>query len=1128
MNNKNYRLLIDKLDEFIRKYYKNQLIRGLIYSIGLVLLFYISVAVLEYYAHFSTIIRTILFYTFLVGNLFILGRLVFIPIFKLNKLGTCISHEQAADIIGKHFHEVNDKLLNTLQLLQMESSIKTTSLQPLDEGLIQASISQKINDLKPIPFSSAIDLSQNKKYIKYALFPVLTIAIMLLSSPSLITMGTKRLVQHDTYFEKESPFQFVINNKSLKAVQQQDFLLDVKLTGDEMPENVFIDIDENQFKLSKDNTVSFNYLFKNVQKTLKFRLTAEGYKSKFYELTALPNPILLDFNIELDYPYYTLKKDEILKNTGDLSVPAGTKIRWTFNTQNTKTLKMNFNDTAFVVPPYGENAYSYSARPLKNKTYSVSTSNDFLKNKDSVVYAINVIQDVYPGIIVEEKKDSLSSKRIFFRGNVKDDYGFSGLAFNYTFIHKEDSSSHAPDENVLKIKNIPINKTSTQDQFFHFWDVSDLALVPGDQIEYYFEVWDNDAVSGPKSARSQKMLFKAPSLKEIAENTEKSNDKIKDDLRESIKKAMDLQKELNDFDKKLLEKKTIGWEEKKKIQDLLDKQKELQKKVEQIKNESQKNNAEQSEYKKVDESILEKQKQLQNLFENVMSDEMKEKFKELEKLLDKLNKEQVKEVLEKMKLDNKDVAKELDRTLEIFKQLEFDQKLTETIEKLDDLSKKEDKQGDKSLEKNPDNKALTEKQEELNKEFEDVKKDMLDLQKKNEELSQPMDIKKTESEQQEIQQEMDKSKEQLKDNKNKKASASQKNAAQKMQEMSQKLSKMQSDMETKENAEDLKTLRDILENLVQLSFDQEALMGELSKTAGTSPEYVKITQKQQNLQNDSKMIEDSLLALSKRSPQIESIVNREISAIHLNMGKSIEALAERQTPEVAQRQQFAMTSINNLALLLSEVLDQMQQQMQSQNQKAGQGSCNKPGGKGQKPSMESMRKMQEQINKQIQSLKESMDKGGKKDGKKGGGSSAMSEELAKMAAQQEALRKQLQNAAEQLNKDGKGGGSLGKMAEKMEQTETDLVNKMISQETINRQQEILTKLLEHEKAEKERGMEEKRESKEIKNDNYGNPNDFMEYKSLKLKEVELLKTVPASLIPFYKNKVNEYFNHFEK
>ena len=1130
MSSSNYQSLIEKLDGFIRKYYKNHLLRGLIYSIGLVLLFFVAVTVLEYYAHFNSIVRTILFYSFVAATGFVVVKYIATPLSKLYMLGKIISHEEAANIIGKHFSNVQDKLLNVLQL-QNESTLSSSHSE-----LIEASINQKTKELNPVPFNSAIDLTENKKYLKYALIPTLLIAVILFSAPSIIKDGTKRLVQHSDYFEKESPFQFVITNSDLRTLAQQDFELNVKITGDEVPDVVFVEIDGNEFKLNKENIVNFNYVFKNVQKNIHFNLAADGFKSKEYELVALPNPLLLNFDISLAYPKYLNKKDEVFNNTGDLVVPSGTKISWTFKTQNTNQLRLNFNDTSFTVPVASENVFNYSVRLFRDKTYSVSTSNQFLKSKDSVTYTINVIPDAYPQINVEEKKDSNATKRIYFRGDVKDDYGFSKLTFNYRFISNTDSSST---ENLKKItpqaSAIAVSKVTTQDQFSHYWDMSELGVSPGDQIEYYFEVWDNDGVNGNKSSRSQKMIFKAPTLKELAESTDKNNTKIKDDLEESIRQAKDVQKELADLQRKVAEKKNLSYDEKKKLQALLEKQKELQKKVENIKNENLQNNQKQSEYKQLDEKIMEKQKQLEELFDKVMTPELKEKYAELQKLLEKLDKEKIQEALEKMKLDNKDIMKELDRNLEIFKQLEVEQKIQENINKLNDLSKKEDALSKKSEDKNADSKEQKAKQDDLNKKFDALQKDMNALEKKNSEMEEPKKMEDTQQKQDEIQKDMQKSSDQLSDNKKKDAAKSQKDAAKKMQELSQQMEQMQQQEQQEQQGEDINKLRDILENLIHLSFGQEALMSDLSKTKTNDPQFYKLNQKQKKLQDDAKMIEDSLLALSKRNPKIKADVNREISAINMNMDKAVVDIAEAQTPsmdgknhkqEAASRQQFAMTSINNLALMLNEALSAMQAEAKKPG-KPGSGSCSKPGGKGQKPSMANMRAMQEALNQQIKKLKEGMGKGGNKPGNKPGmGNGGMSQELAKLAAQQAAIRQEIQKMSDMINKNGNGAGGMSKIAEIMEETETDLVNKMLSQETINRQEEILTRLLESEKAEKEREMDEKRQSNETKNVYLSNPNDFLEYNTIKQKETELLKTVPPSLSPFFKIKVTQYFNNF--
>lgn len=1122
MYKSDYDILLEKLDEFTRKYYKNQLIRGLLYATGVVILFYLSVALLEYFGHFDTGFRTTVFYLFILANGYILTKLIFVPLLHLKKMGKIISREEAAQIIGKHFSNVQDKLLNLLQLQLISNSEQRTT----NNELLIASINQKIRELKPIPFSSAIDLTKNKKYFKYAGVPLLLFVFILFSAPSIITESTKRLLKHRTYFEKEAPFQFVIQNKELKTPQLDDFTLDVKISGDEIPEEVFVDLNGSEYKLTKENKTTFNFLFKNVQKNIFFRFAADGFKSKEYELVALPKPTLLDFDIALNYPKYIGKKDETIQNTGDLVIPAGTKVTWNFHTQNARQMKMCLADTSFFIQPMDENKFSCAQIFLKDKSYSISTSNEFLKN-DSATYSVNVIPDLFPQIQVEEKKDSVSLKQFYFAGNIKDDYGFSKLSFNYKFLNKKDSIGKPFNNNQSTIINI--NKSVTQQSFSHFWDMTPLNISPGDEIEYYFEVWDNDGVSGSKSSRSEHKIYRAPSKQEIEASTSQKNSEMKKEMEQSVNEAKNLQKELDELYKKMLEKKNLSWEDKKKLDELLQKQKELEKKVEEIKKQNEQNTQQQNEFQHPNEIIAEKQKQVQELFNNVMTPEMKKMYEELQKMLEKLDKNKIQEQLEKMKLSNKDIEKELDRTLEIFKQMEFEQKLQQTIDQLNELAKKQDELGNKSEKKKTDSKELKKQQDSLNKNFSDIKKALDDLQKKNSELENPNKMENTEQKQEEIQKEQQNSSQQLSESKNSKASKSQKNASQKMNQLAQQLQEMANQMGAEQQGEDEKMLREILANLVQLSFDQEALMKDVEKTKPDNPQYVKLSQQQKKLKDDAAMIEDSLFALSKRQPSIKSTVNREIDAINMNMEKSIEEMGKRENrfnADIASREQFSMTSINNLALMLNETLDQMQNNC---NSKSGQctkpGSCKKPG-HGKKPSFASMKQMQQALQKRMEAAKKQMEQGKNPNGKQNGsqGTNGMSEELVKIAAQQEALRQMMQQL---MKEGGANAGDAANTLKMMEESQKDVVNKMITEETIKRQQQILDKLLSYEKAEKERDTEQKRQAEQVKKDDFKrNLFEFMEYNRRKEKETELLKTVPPSFNNFYKNKVAEYFNNF--
>ncbi len=1119
-----YDILISKLDEFIKKYYKNQLVKGLIYAISLVAVFFILVNLLEYFGRFGMLTRSILFFSFLIFSLIISIRFFVIPLLKLYRIGKIISYEQAAGIIGKHFGNIQDKLLNTLQL-------KAISLHEAENSdLIEASINQKITELKPIPFVNAVDINANRKYLKYALVPVMIIFIVLLARPKAITETSSRILKYNTYFEKPAPFHFQIENTKLEVIQQQDFDLEVKVTGDQIPDEVYVIVEGVKYKLQKLNTVNFGYTFKNVQKNLSFQLQAAEITSMPYLIKVIPKPIILNFDIQLKYPAYTGKKDENVENIGDLVVPDGTKVEWRFVTRETTNLSFLSAGKSVVLTQKGNNIFNYAAVLRKSFSYSIKPENSYMKLNDSLVYNVNVIPDAFPFIQIDEMKDSLYEKRIYFRGVIKDDYGFNKVIFHYRSFNAKDSLKTS--ENVM---DIPINKSITQQEFFHYFDMEQLVIQAGDEVEYYFEVYDNDAINGSKVSRSQKMVFKAPTDKEIEKQTASNSQEIKDDLEKTIQEAKKLQKQIKDLNRKLLDKKVLNWEDKKQVKELLDHQKQIQESVEKINQQNKENAIKEQQYKKIDEEIAFKQKELEKLFQEIMTDEMKKMFEELQKLMENVDKDKVGEMLEKMKMNAEDISKQLDRNLEVFKQLEFEKKLTENIEKLDKLAKEQQKLAEETAKGDKSAEELKKKQDELNKAFEDFKKSQSDLEQKNKELENPNDFKRDENKENEISQEQMKSSDALGEKKGGKASKSQKNAADKMQELADKMKEDQQEMEAEQMGEDIETIRALLKNLIKISFRQEALADRLKQISVKDPKYQEIINDQSNIKDDLKMVEDSLLALSKRQIKIEAIVNKEIGSINHNVEEAINDLLAMNTvgylgnfqnQKAIGRQQYVMTAVNNLALLLNESMENMKQEANSKKKDSkGNSSCSKPGsGKKSSKSMKSMRQMQEELNKQMDQLK----KGKQPDGKKQGQGQSMSEQLARMAAQQEAIRRQVQQYAEDLKKQGeKPGSGLNDLMNQMEKTETDLVNKLISQETLNRQQQILTRLLEHEKAEQKRDQEEKRESTEAKEQNFSNPNLFLQYKRIKSNEQEILKSVPPSMNSFYKNKVNEYFYNFK-
>ena len=1092
-----YQQLIKKIDDFIRKYYLNKLVRGAIWLSGIFLVSYLLLIVSEYYSYFSINTKTILFYSFVFSQVILAWFLIGKHLVAYFNLGKIINHEQASEIIGSHFPDVKDKLINTLQLK------KQADLGVANHALLEASINQKIATLKPIPFVKAVNISENKKYLQYALFPMAAVIVIAFAAPSILTDGTERIINHNVFYKKQAPFNFNIVNKSLDVTQGDDFELKLKLTGDEIPQDIYLEDGVNTFKLNKHDIINFSYQFKNLQSKKTIRFKAGEFYSDEYVINVKSKPLLINYSALLNYPAYLNKQSEVIQNPGDMTVPVGTYITWRFKTEHVTQIGFSYQNQLKNITSEDKDNYTFKNRIIKNSAYSIILKNKEVNTQDSVSYQINTIADLYPKIEVNQRLDSANLNVVYFIGKIADDYGLSSLNFHYQILKTDDESRKG------KKFVVPVNfdKPAAQSSFFYLWKLKEIGLKPGEEIAYYFDVADNDGVFGAKHTQSATLTYKLASKEESIQKIEETSQAIKQKMQTAIRQADKIQKETKKLNQELIDQKTIGYEQKKQIENLLEQQKKLENLIKDVQKDSKQNLLDRKEIQPENDKILEKQKQIQDLFDNVLDEKTKKLLENLQKLMEQNQKELTKEQLQQMQVDNKALEKELDRILELYKKLEVEQKLNDAIEKLDELAKKQD-----DLSKQNDKNNL-DKQKDIEKAFDELKKDLKEVDQKNQELDKPADFENPEQDQKEIDQEMDNAEKSLEENKSQKASQAQKNAAQKMKQLSQKLQSMQQSGEEQENKVNEQELRQILKNLLQSSFDQEKVLVDLRRTNQDDPNFIKLAQKQRDIKDNLKMVEDSLYSLSKKVPQIESTVNKEIQAINQQIGQSLDFITERRIDQANKNQQFALTSINNLALMLSEALKQLQDAMKN----AQSGGKGKP-----KPGLSQLSEMQKELNKNMQKAKEQMQQQGIKPGQKG--KSGMSEQMAKMAQQQQMIRQALQEINNSLNKDGQGKlGNLEKIIKEMEQTELELVNKRITQEALLRQQDIQTRLLEAEKAEREREQDTQRESKAAKNFTPNYNLILEEYQKQKAKEVEQIKTMPPALNYFYKSKISEYF-----
>lgn len=1097
----------EKINAFKKRYYLNLLVRGILFTLSILVAYFLTAALLEYALWLSTWTRFIILFIFFALVVYCGFRFFKDPvIFWISKRG--LNDEQGARLIGDHFPAIKDRLVNLIQL-----SVAT------DSGLAQASVLQKSREFEPLAFESVIRIDQNKKYLKYLLIPVGILLLILAFNQAIITQSTTRLVNFNQKFSPQAPFQFLIQNKSLTGFFNEDFTVQLSLNGNAIPQDAYLVLGSQHVKMEKLQNGAFQYTFEKLQQPRTFQVEAAGYYSESFEINLANRPELTQLTIELQYPKYLQRKNERLVNAGNLEIPEGTVATWKLKTLHTQSAAFLFgSDSAHKSLQNIDNQSFIHTKQFKNADqYEVFLKNDHAQNKERIFYSVDVVKDQFPQLTINNFKDSVLYKRIILSGLTEDDYGITQLSLSF---HVKDAQQKILSE---KSVNIPIATNQPQQSFFFNWNLDTLNLKPGQQLEYFLQTWDNDGVNGRKSTRSSTYTFFIPDKDQLVTDISKTQTQTENKLSQSVTQAQEFQKQIEDLNKKLKGKQSLDWQDEKKLENILEQKKKLDEMISQMKEQNKLLEQKKEAFTEQDERIREKAEQIRKLMDQLLDDETKKLMEELEKLLkEKNDPQQMQRTLDKLNQNSKNLEKELERTLELFKQLQFEYKLDQSIEELKELTEeqkalqqkseqlekerdqknKNNKNQEKSSEqsKNEKSQELAQEQAELSEKFDKAEEKMEELRQLGKELNENNIPQKEQSE--EVQKSQEESEQDLKDGKPSNAKQKQQKAAEKMQEMQQQMENMQSSMEMEMDMENIESLRQIIHGLIKISFDQENLIKSFRELEQNDPRFNTLAQKQLKLRDDVKVLEDSLLELSKRDPMMSSFVTREVTELNSRIEKVIEANKERRRQQSATEMQFSMTSINNLALMLDSHFDAMMKMMA--NAKPGKG-------KGKQKGKQSLGQMQEQLNRRIEELK-----GSGKSGRQ------MSEELAEMAAEQERIRRALQEMQEKMkDKDGKSPG--GDIAGKMEETETDLVNKQLTDKMIERQRDILTRLLESEKAMREQDLDEERKGEAAKDYEKEIPPAVEEYLRLKEKEVELLKTVPPKLYPYYKREVSEYF-----
>ncbi len=1090
----NYKQFVDKLNSYIRKFYFFQLIRGFIFFIFLIVLYFSSIVILEFFNYFDPKIKLfILLFTILI-TIFIFIYFLLIPLIKLFGFGNRLTYYDVSSLLSKTYPEIKDRLINVIELANEKDTVYSSNLK-------NASIDQKILELKVFSFADAIRFKDLKVIL--AIFSVALVLFLtgLITFPDLFRDSSVRLVHFHEKFIKPAPYTFILENKDFELVTGESIELKLKCEGKDLPKMMYIIISGNNFLMKHDGDL-FTYTIENINSSISFYFSDRKYLSEIYKVSVLNKPYISSFSVDITPPSYTNIVSETIHNAGDLKIVSGTIVRWRFNTVDTDSLTILFSDSAKVNGIRNDKTFEIARTIFKDTEYRIVISNLKLKDENSLVYKIKTTSDLFSEIRVVQVRDSIDFKNFNFKGNIVDDFGFSQLDFNISVDGKD---------SVFKVPFTPFLLNQDFYYSFNFESVKSL----GKSFKYYFSVNDNDFIQHFKRSISETFTFSFPDYLDISSKENSDLNSIDDLFKKSSKLTKEIQDDFENFKMKQINSELSEWQKFQMVKDIMSKKNQLEDVLKEISQQNKDANNFTNSFTEQKEELIKKQEQIEELLKEVFSDDLKKLFDEFNELAKQFDSKKFDQLSKDMDSKMDDLSKQLDKNMQLLKKMKVEQKADRILQKLKDLSVSEKTVMEK-LQRNSDLKIVNKEENENSTVFNSIEKEYIDAVEINKALEKPVNLFNFDSEFSGIKENyIDILKESEKGNKRKTTSGVENNIRN-IDQLIFAMDQMLKNGKKKQDKANIEDLKQILENLIIVSYDQERWMNKLGNLDYNNPIINDVKVKQLNLQNQVVFIKDSLYALSKRAPEISSVINKEMSDLTNSINSVLESLESGNIGGSRMYQQYGITAANNLALFLSEALENIKKQ--EQNGQPGDGDCDKPGGKGSKPGMKKLKDSQSSMKDQLQQMIDQMKKG--ETGK-------MSKSIGQTLAQQEVMQQLIREMLNGKSVGSKAGDQLKAIDQLLEQSRKDLINKNISSELINRQNLILSKLLDAEKSEIERDFEDKRESKTAIDVKKGNPEGYFQYNKLHKNENDLLKLSNYKLKNFYDQKYNQFINQLK-
>ena len=1117
-----YNEIIGKLEKLCRKKYLGGIFSGIV-AVVLVLIIAVTLfSLFELIAHLNSTTRTVLFFTGLFIVAGVCAFLLILPLLRYFNLLRNESYFQVAKNVGDNFPDVKDDLLNSMQLVNSDIDEKFYS-----HNLIDAAFKEVYDKTRNLKFELIIDFK--RVWNKFLRTAAIGIAVLLLF---LFLPGMKdasyRLINFNKEFVDPPKFRFQVFPGDAEITKGEDVLIKVKTVG-KSPKEINLAVKNNEetdyrFEtLKPDSLGSFNLNLTSIRTSFKYYASAGNIASDIFRVDVVDGPIIKTLDVEIYPPPYTKLSSTVQKDNGNVTSLVGSKIKYKLSsTKNLSKAFLQFSDsTHSQLKTNGENAEGSFILRKDNQYYISLIDENGIENSSPITYQVKALHDAYPTIemVAPNKNVSLSAdNRVELLVKLSDDYGFSKLVLNYRLS----ASRYETPQEEFRTMEIPLLSYDKEMFVNYVWNLTQLSLGVDDVVSYYLEVFDNDNVSGPKSARTVVFTIRVPSLDEILSDANQVQNQSQSDLEKTLKEAEVLHKTFQEIDREMKkDKEKLSWEEKEKVENALDKYEELQQKTEDISKQLQEMQNKLQENNLLSKETLEKYMELQKLMDEFTSEEMKKALEQLRNTLQQMNRNMTQNQLENFQLNEEKFRKGIERTLNLLKRIQIEQKVDELLKRTEQLAKEQNELKEKTEQSNSLNQEekneLSRKQNKISEDMKKLGAEMEKLQEKMNEMEgmpqEEMEKMSEEFEKQMNEQLSKQAQQNIQQNKMQSAVQQQQQIASNMDQLNQQMQEMQNSMRMQNQMQTFTDMMKILNNLLEVSKKQEELKNETRNSEPNSSSLNDKAETQDNLKSNLLNLMKQMADLSQKTFAITPEMGKALGEAVKQMQRSIQSMQNRNGSMAAMTQGDAMMHLNEAATMMKGSMEAM---MQGGGQGGGMMSLMQQ--------LQQLSGQQMNVNNLTQMLQQM---------KQGKLSSQQQAELQRLSQQQQMIHKSL----EQLNEEAKISGSSKKLPadlesilHDMQEVLTDMNTEKLDDKLIQKQEHILSKLLDAQRSINERDYEKERNSRTGENIVRNSPSELNLNSTEevdKLRE-ELNRAVQEGYVKDYEELILKYYEALRK